>query len=290
VNLGVGATTIRKMDQRVRYYFSRIKPGQVIIQADPHLFADYRLQAPGTYVPEIYSNYRLRALDPQHRGFMLNYWTAIFLKGRIKETAPVPDYDELWRNAYRAEETKSKEPVPPVTPAAAPPTASAKPATDEAPPVAEAPKPALAPSVASPPKAPEAAKIAPAADETPAKFKAFMEIEVTAHTPVLNFREREEAGIYRDMIAFLIRRGASVCLVNYPVDKFYRQGADAIPAFAAVHQFYREVGQENHIPYASFWARFDDPSMYQNTDHVNAKGSAILAREAREACFGKPAP
>ena len=45
VNLGLGGTTIWQMSERAHYYFSKIKPGMVIIEADLHLFADYRLEA-----------------------------------------------------------------------------------------------------------------------------------------------------------------------------------------------------------------------------------------------------
>jgi len=245
VNLGIGATTILRMNQRARYYFSKIKPGQVIIQADPHLFADYRLEAPGTYVPEDYSDFRLRMFDPQHRGFMQKYWTTLITNAELKPREI--SYDELWRSAYRLEQE------------------AAKPKTTA-----------------------EADETAEAARETMAKFNAFMQYEVSAHTPVSDFRERDQARVYDDMIKFLIARGAKVCLVNYPVDKFYRQRANAIPLFAEVRKFYKEVAQENHIPYVSFWDRFDDFSMYQNTDHVSLNGSPILAREAREACFGTP--
>jgi hypothetical protein len=112
-----------------------------------------------------------------------------------------------------------------------------------------------------------------------------MDYEVATHTPVSDFRSREEARIYQDMIKFLIARGAKVCLVNYPVDRHYRERADAIPRFAQVREFYKELARENHIPYVSFWSRFNDPSMFQNTDHVNQNGSPVLAREARLACF-----
>jgi hypothetical protein len=312
VNLGVGATTIRKMDQRVRYYFSKIEPGDVIIQADPHLFADYRLQAQGSYVPETYSKFRLRAFDPQHRGFMLDYWITLFAKGQLK-ALEVPDYDQLWRTAYSLQkdaakptEEVSKPPAETIKPSqeaagtseeTTKPTAETTKLQETARPSEEGAKPTADVAKSSPPPPVVPSTTASAVPENPAdarsetlsKFKAFMDYEVSAHTPVLNFREHAEATIYRNMIKFLVSRGAKVCLMNYPVDKFYRERADAVPAFAAVREFYQEVAQENHIPYVSFWDRFDDPAMYQNTDHVNQYGSPILAREARQACFGKPA-
>ena len=244
VNLGIGATTIRKMDQRVRYYFGKIKPNEVIIQADPHLFADYRLEQQASYVPEAYSQSRLRVLDPRHRSFMIGYWTTLLETGQLKEKANT-GYDQLWDSVARTEPVSSLAAV-------------------------------------------QAAVKMDAATLT--KFNAFMDYEVATHTPASNFRQRDEARIYQDLIKFLISRGAKVCLLNYPVDKYYRERADRIPAFADTRKFYVEVARENHIPYVSFWDRFDDPSMFQNTDHVNRNGSPILVREALHACFGKPAP
>ncbi|QAU38616.1 hypothetical protein XH86_13750 [Bradyrhizobium guangdongense] len=280
VNLGIGATTIRKMDQRVRYYFGKIKPGDVIIQADPHLFAEYRLQARGDYVPENYSEPRLRIFDPQHRGFMLGYWSAFLAKGQLvkKETTA---YDQLWGTANKLQETPS--------PATRNDQLMAKPQAGGTPgPLAEATT-----NISTPPTPPAASpsptSIEPPApepdSETLAKFNAFMDYEISAHTPVTDFRTRDEAGIYRNLIKFLVSSGARVCLVNYPVDRHYRVRADVIRTFNEVREFYKEVARENHIPYVSFWDRFDDPSMFQNTDHVNQNGSPILAKEARQACF-----
>ncbi|MBR0875138.1 hypothetical protein JQ633_32595 [Bradyrhizobium tropiciagri] len=282
INLGTGATTIRKMNDRVRFYYRSLKPGQVIIQADPHSFAEYRLEAQGSYVPETYSNIRLRILDPTHRGFMSQYWLRLLTTGKLTEQPP--SYDQLWAHVGGMLINQAK--------------------TDDAPapaPAAAATSPGASPAGARPAAPTQAADgatkaAATAADpasrqkvdqESLAAFNALMEFEVTTHTPAANFRERDEARIYRDLIAFLVSRGAKVCLVNYPVDRFYRERADRIPGFAETRKFYQEVARANGIPYVSFWDRFDDLSMFQNTDHVNEKGSAILAGEAREKCFGK---
>jgi hypothetical protein len=275
VNLGIGATTIKRMDQRVRYYFGKIKPGEVIIQADPHLFADYRLEAPGTYVAEDYSNFRLRAFDPVHRGFMWQYWTKLLGSHALKERESTTN-DQLWQTAYKLDKEGASQQGAGQPAAPAPGASASAPGASAPAPGASAPAPS------------SSAELPAKADaEVLIKFNAFMDDEVSAHTPVANFREREQAGVYRDMIKFLISRGATVCLVNYPVDRYYRERADAVATFGQVREFYREVARENHIPYVSFWNRFDDPSMFQNTDHVNQNGSPILAREAREACFGK---
>lgn len=43
VNLAFPSEGIEHMDWKVRQYFSKRRPGRVVIQADPHLFAPYRL-------------------------------------------------------------------------------------------------------------------------------------------------------------------------------------------------------------------------------------------------------
>ena len=131
------------------------------------------------------------------------------------------------------------------------------------------------------PAAPAAAT--PVASNDPsisAEFNAFMDWEVKVHTPINNFRERDEARIYSEMLDILIARGAKVCLVNFPVDRHYRARANVTPEYAAVREFYKELAAQRGRPYVSFWDRFDDPSMFQNTDHVNQKGATILDRGA----------
>ncbi|MEN3348959.1 MAG: hypothetical protein V7632_2594 [Bradyrhizobium sp.] len=294
INLGIGGTTIRRMNDRVRYYYRNLQPGQVIIQADPHSFAEYRLEAQGSYVPEVYTAYRLRILDPRHRGFMLEYWLRFIRTGDLRPQAQ-PGYDALWEKVGNMLLSQPAETAKPAEGAAADQKANsdtqaasasephAAEGAAKAEPAAASPTPA---STASPAPASAAAPAHESASEL-AKFNEFMDYEVNTHTPAANFRERDEARIYRELIAYLVKRGAKVCMVNYPVDKFYRERADKIQAFAETRKFYQEVARENGIPYVSFWARFDDPAMYQNTDHVNQNGSPILAREAREACFGK---
>jgi hypothetical protein len=255
-NLGIGATTIRRIASRVEYYYTKIKPGKVIIQADPHLFAEYRLEAQGAYIPESYAQGRLRVFDERHRRFMFEYWKKFIKQGglHVREEAGRPD--QLWRTMAAKEATKEKEAV----------------------------------KSGSSQKDGETLKPGPLNANDPkivAEFEAFMDWEVGVHTPVIDFRRRDEARIYAQMLDFLIARGATACLVNYPVDLNYRKRADKIPLFAEVRDFYKELAAQRHIRYVSFWSRFDDPSMYQNTDHVNRKGSSILSREARDACFGK---
>jgi hypothetical protein len=310
VNLGLGGTTIRQMSERAHYYFTKVKPGEVIIEADSHLFADYRLEAPGVHVPDSYALHRLAVFDERHRGFLLDYWERFKTEGLKPKESNRPD--QLWKITNGL---ASSEAPPPATNSATPPSATnvATQPTPQAPAPAQRqpdtsipPPPAetvvkkvsadsTTPSVRPAPQQ-QAAPVAPDKDAsepnggrgatgTDAEFNAFMDYEVRTHTPVDDFRQRDEARIYAEMIDFLIARGARVCLMTYPVDRFYRERADNIPTFLEVRQFYQNLARERNIPYVSFWSRFDDPAMFQNTDHVGPRGSAILAKEARRACF-----
>ncbi|MCA6121822.1 hypothetical protein J6500_07900 [Bradyrhizobium sp. WSM 1704] len=228
LNLGMGGTKIGQMSDRAHYYFTRVKPGEVIVEADPHLFADYRLDAPGSRIPESYSA-RLVAFDERHRRFMTAYWERYF-SGGLK------------------------------------------------------PKFEVQHQIIAPRTVQAIAALGPLPDMV-TDFSGYMDYSVRLHTPVSDFRERAEARIYVELIDFLIARGATVCLMNYPVDRYYRERADRIAAFANVKAFYEEIAKQRGIRYVSFWSRFEDQDMFQNADHVNEKGSRILAPEARKACF-----
>jgi hypothetical protein len=306
INLGLGGTTIRQMSERAHYYFSKVKPGKIIIEADSHLFADYRLEAQGVHIPESYASHRLAVFDERHRRFMLDYWQRFAAEGLKPKESNRPD--QLWQitNSLTTAETLQPDA------SAQPRPAHAKPDPVPVPqeqaniptPVAQiVEKTSLPGSTAqpAPPSAPQKAESGPAASSkdasegepkqekeeanVSAEFRAFMDYEVRTHTPVNDFQQRDEARIYVEMLDFLISRGATVCLMTYPVDRFYRERADKIATYPAVKEFYQKLAKDRGIPYVSFWSRFDDPEMYQNTDHVNAKGSAILAIEARRACF-----
>jgi hypothetical protein len=308
INLGLGGTTIRQMSERAHYYFSKVKPGKIIIEADSHLFADYRLEAQGVHIPESYASHRLAAFDERHRRFMLDYWERFMAGGLTPKESSRPD--QLWQISNGLTAAETPQPASGAQPQPAPATPDPAPVPQQEAnipsPVAETVEKTSLPDGASQPgppspSPPQQAESGPAAsgngasenepkqekDEpgTSAEFSAFMDYEVRTHTPVIDFLQRDEARIYAEMIDFLIRRGARVCLMTYPVDRFYRERADRIATYPQVKEFYKKLANDRGIPYVSFWSRFDDPEMFQNTDHVNAKGSAILAVEARNACF-----
>jgi hypothetical protein len=81
VNLAYPSENIEYLFWKMRTYFDQLAPGRVIVQADPHLFAPYRLNAPfrpyeenQTTAPALYST------TARHRPQLIAYWGA-FLRG-----------------------------------------------------------------------------------------------------------------------------------------------------------------------------------------------------------------
>jgi hypothetical protein len=308
VNFGLGGTTIRQMSERAHFYFSKVKPGKIILEADSHLFAEYRLEAHGAHTPESYASHRFAVFNERHRRFMLDYWDRFMAEGLKPKESHRPD--QLWQITNGLATAEALQPAPSSQPGLEP--ASLKP--DSAP-VSQAqtdisnnvagtvektsqPDNVPRPEPTSPPKETERGPAVSSKDASEgetkqgkdeasvrAEFNTFMDYIALTHTPVSDFQQRDEARIYVEMLDFLISRGATVCLMSYPVDRFYRERANKIATYQEVKEFYKKLAKDRGIPYVSFFSRFDDPEMFQNTDHVNPKGSTILAVEARRACF-----
>ena len=80
VNLAFPSEGIAHMAWKTQVYFADRSPGRVILQADPHFFASYRLRR--QFVP--YSEQPRRALylaDPRHRARLPGYWTRFVESG-----------------------------------------------------------------------------------------------------------------------------------------------------------------------------------------------------------------
>lgn len=90
LNLAYPSESIPRMAWKVETYFNAHAPGRVIIQADPHMFAPYRLgQGVGNY-PEQFKNPSgsetgLLLSIPRYRANLVNYWASFTRKGgRLK--------------------------------------------------------------------------------------------------------------------------------------------------------------------------------------------------------------
>jgi hypothetical protein len=86
LNLAYPSENLPQMDWKIRHYFGDKKPGNILLQADPHMFANYRLGGVGDYPKNlksaslnIESNFKI--LIPRYRANLVNYWTSYFAGG-----------------------------------------------------------------------------------------------------------------------------------------------------------------------------------------------------------------
>ena len=101
VNLAYPSESIDDMARKIERYFEVRRPGRVIVQADPHLFAPYRLKAaPKTYGPPP----SVLLTSTRHRPRMIAYWEA-FLRdgGQLKSKVRITEAGALLSGGNLAE-------------------------------------------------------------------------------------------------------------------------------------------------------------------------------------------
>jgi hypothetical protein len=90
VNLAYPSEGIAHMDWKVRTYFNERQPGRVIVQADPHQFATYRLYGrlgnyPENFTEENPRRWQMFTLDPRLRPQLSAlWWTFLTAGGKLE--------------------------------------------------------------------------------------------------------------------------------------------------------------------------------------------------------------
>lgn len=77
VNLAYPSENIEDMFAKVRTHYANRSPGRVVLQADPHLFAAYRVFAASSQ-PRTDASPLLHAITDRHRPQLNAYWQAFF--------------------------------------------------------------------------------------------------------------------------------------------------------------------------------------------------------------------
>jgi hypothetical protein len=85
INLSFPSENIKRLAWKARRYFARRNPGRIILQADPHMFAAYRLRVPLAPYPAAFANGGRTApvylLEERHRPKVIAYWNAALRNG-----------------------------------------------------------------------------------------------------------------------------------------------------------------------------------------------------------------
>jgi hypothetical protein len=92
VNLAFPSENIEDIFSKVERHYSDRQPGRVILQADPHLFAAYRLYAPPQSDARSGQEPLLYSATARHRPQLISYWMAFFegwgqLRSKVHQTA-----------------------------------------------------------------------------------------------------------------------------------------------------------------------------------------------------------
>lgn len=95
-NLAYEGEDIKAMYYKIKQYYAELPPQQIIIQADPHMFAAYRAASSDAFLQRNFSNPRatendslfdFKFLSHYHKRKLFAYWGVFFTKGTFKSNA-----------------------------------------------------------------------------------------------------------------------------------------------------------------------------------------------------------
>lgn len=81
VNLSYPSESVDIIDSKIRLYYAHRAPKKIVLQADPHLFSEYRIKENVKDYIRSFENSSppiLQILTPRHRKFLFLYWKALF--------------------------------------------------------------------------------------------------------------------------------------------------------------------------------------------------------------------
>lgn len=108
---------------------------------------------------------------------------------------------------------------------------------------------------------------------------------VALQVPTLPIATTRSAGALQQTVAYLVAKGAHVCLVTTPVVPEMATQQDAIPAYAAAAAFYEEMAARYNVRHVDLSRAIGDESLFANQDHLNRDGALLLSPMVKKACF-----
>lgn len=112
---------------------------------------------------------------------------------------------------------------------------------------------------------------------------------VYEQNPIKGFETSESLHAFEDAVAFLIERGANVCLFRTPVSADYLGIASQIAdsRYATFDVYITAFAESRHLKFIDFRSLpfyFDD-SKFLNADHLNSNSAAAMWPLVSDACF-----
>ncbi|MEO1243473.1 MAG: hypothetical protein AAFX54_16315 [Pseudomonadota bacterium] len=125
---------------------------------------------------------------------------------------------------------------------------------------------------------------------TEAQIQEFTAYRVNLHVPNMRVARSSDITLYREIVAKFVDAGADICLVSFPTAPVYRQYVENLSdaekrQWNAARDFFAELARHPRIRFIDDTARFDDPTLFRDPDHLNKTGAVKYGPMLQNACF-----
>lgn len=123
------------------------------------------------------------------------------------------------------------------------------------------------------------------------RIDLFMDARLRYHAPPEDFKTSDVKQQYEQLIVQLIKSGAQVCLVSFPVSTAYSEriagydGHEAVQ-WQLINTFFKDLAAHPSIAYFDHRSLYDNPALFRDPDHLNKKGALLYSTYLQDACFG----
>ncbi|MEM9617324.1 MAG: hypothetical protein AAF936_05115 [Pseudomonadota bacterium] len=122
------------------------------------------------------------------------------------------------------------------------------------------------------------------------QVQEFTAHRVDLHLPDIGAEQSITVDLYRDMVAKFVEAGADICLVSFPTAPVYRQYVESLndsekQQWNAAQGLFTELAKHPRIRFIDDSARFDDPTLFRDPDHLNKTGAVQYGPMLQNACF-----
>ena len=124
----------------------------------------------------------------------------------------------------------------------------------------------------------------------PSDIDKFTKQRLTMHVPDMQAASLRDVELYRAMVMRFVEAGADVCLVSFPTAPVYRDRFDALDnqqkrQWEKAMSVFTELAKHSRVRFVNDMARFDDPALFRDPDHLNKEGAIQYGPILQSACF-----
>ena len=108
-------------------------------------------------------------------------------------------------------------------------------------------------------------------------------IRVQLHMPILEFKDHLSLRQYKHMVQSFIKQDIRVCLVRYPVSKFYLNKIKFIRVFSEVDITLKEIANNNNLNFLDLSNKLDEKH-FSDTDHILPDSQYLVTELIKKGC------